>query len=126
MSVGTRKPVKQRNGSDCVIAAVANAVDVTYKEVRARFGGSVRGGLEYHEARWLLSEYGTWRETKPRNPRPIVEWVKRHPRGRYVLCLQSGFLGIGDHAVACVDGVLMGHYSEDWPVVAYFRKEEEE
>ncbi len=42
------KRVKQRNGSDCRIAAVANAAGRPYAEVKRRFGRVNRGGLEYH------------------------------------------------------------------------------
>lgn len=113
--------VKQRQKSDCCIAAVANAVGASYAAVKKVYG-STRGGLDYHDTLWLLSEFGEWHETRVRKPKPVVKWLPRHQLGRYVLILRSGFLD-EFHAIAVVDGVTMGHYKEWMPVIEYYRLE---
>lgn len=114
-----RRPVRQRGKNDCCVAAVANAAGVSYAAVKKALG-TYRRGLEGHELGWLLSEFGTWHEVRPRRPPLVSEWLPRHPSGRFVLVLHSGFLLDQGHAIAAVDGVVMGEYAESWPVVRYF------
>jgi hypothetical protein len=110
--------MKQRTKSDCVIAALAIATGRSYREVKSTFG-RLRGGLEYHEIRWILSEFGTWRETRPRKLLGLESWLRRHRSGRYVVILKSGVID-DYHAIAAVDGRLIGEYADDWPVGLYF------
>jgi hypothetical protein len=117
VGMNAKKEVRQRNKSDCCIAAVANAIGISYAEVK-RVCGSSRGGLADHELKWLIGEFSDWRETVPRRVLSIDEWLRRHRSGRYVLVL---YVYYGEsHAIACVDGQLMGHYSTEWPIVQYF------
>ena len=109
---------KQRNESDCCVASVANAVGVSYKTVKDRFGRLDRGGMQHHELNWILSEFGEWRYTQPRKLVPIVDWVRRHKEGRYVVILDQLFSA---HAVAVVDGKVIGEYAESWRVNAYWK-----
>jgi hypothetical protein len=113
--------VKQRTGSDCCVAAVANAAGKSYAAVK-RTCGPIRGGLQYHELVWLLGEFGEWKETRPRKHPTLDDWAARNTKGRFVVILRSGFLD-DFHAVAVVDGAIMGHYSPEWPVTNYFRRE---
>lgn len=105
----TRKPVKQRHGSDCAIAAVANAAGITYKAVKERFGRIDPGGLTFHEIQWIAAEFGLTQRIRVRKRQSIKEWVVRHARGTYVLVLDEIFTG---HAVAVVDGTIHGHFIE--------------
>lgn len=111
--------MKQRTKSDCVIAALANARGVPYTKVKKVFG-SLRGGMDLHEVRWILSEFGTWRGTRPKKLLDLDRWLRRHRTGRYVVILKSGVID-DYHAIAAVDGTLVGEYAECWPVALYFR-----
>lgn len=86
--------------------------------------GSVRGGMHVHEARWLLSEFGTWKETRrvAERDRDIEEFARRHPEGSYVVVLDALFES--GHLVAVVDGKILGEYRGDWTVTGYWRKVE--
>jgi len=110
--------VKQRNNSDCCIASIANAVGVPYAVVKERFGKLDRGGMQPHELRWILGEFGEWHFTKIKNPVPISRWVQHHQAGRFVLVLDKIFTA---HAVAVVDGQIIGDSSPEWKVVEYYR-----
>jgi hypothetical protein len=81
--------VRQRNGSDCVIAAVANAVGTTYKAVRAAWADTTRGGLTPGEIEYLLGRFGNWRTTFPRRPYGLGKWLKLHPAGRFVILVDN-------------------------------------
>lgn len=111
--------VKQRTQSDCAIAAVANATGSSYKEIKVLYGGSTRGGIHTTEIAWMLSKFGHWRHTRPRKPMVMADWIKRHRSGRYVLCMEIFLTG---HAVAVVDGVVLGGYSEKWEITNYFTR----
>ena len=114
--------IKQRNGSDCVIAAVANAAGVSYAAVK-RVCGSTRGGLEEHEVDWLLSRFSGWRKTFPRKTVVVADWLRRHRMGRYVLVLDVSCFSQSAHAIACVDGEVMGEYRAEWSISEYYTLE---
>lgn len=109
---------KQRHKSDCGIAAVANATGKSYATVKNVFGRIDRGGVQLHELEWLLSNFGTWKMVRPRAPKPVSQWIRKHQQGIFVVVL-NGFLDF--HAVAVVNGEIFGHYS-DWDVVNYFKQ----
>lgn len=111
--------VKQRHNSDCGIAAVANACGVPYKKVKERFGRIDRGGILYHELVWILSEFGDFKEIRVRRPVTLEHWLTRHKEGTFVLVLHK-FLD-DFHAVAVVNGEVMGHCSPQWTVGNSFR-----
>jgi hypothetical protein len=98
--------VRQRQASDCVVAALARVVGKSYAAVR-RVCGTTRGGLETHEVEWLLGEFGTWRTYRPRREMTAQEWATRNPHARAVLVVESMELASGKvHAVSAVDGVV--------------------
>lgn len=116
--------VRQRGKNDCVIAAVANAVGTSYAAVK-RICGSCRGGLENHEIRWLLSEFGAWKETRCRKMITLESFLKRNPAGKYVVSQnQMGWLFGCDHAIAIVDGVVLGEYNPTHPIDIYWKMQE--
>lgn len=115
--------VRQRTQSDCVIAAVANATGTAYRKVKSVFGRVPRGGVEYHELRWLLSEFGEWHEVKPRRQRRVSEWLRLHTTKTYVAILRSGIVD-EFHAIAIVGDSVYGDFAESWRVVLYYRLEQ--
>jgi hypothetical protein len=115
-----KREAKQRQQSDCVVAAISNAVQIPYKMVKDKCG-TTKGGLDYGETLWLLCEFGNWRETKVRSHMVLKDWLKRKRNqvGQFVLLLNSGFSEL--HAIAVVDGKVYGHYSETWSIAEYYR-----
>lgn len=96
--------IKQRQGNDCGIAAIATVLHKPYAEIRRALNGPIgRGGLYDYEMRWLMNHYGNWRIYRPYKYYSLADWAKRHP-----LCVVSvGFLfGDDGHAMAIVDGKL--------------------
>lgn len=116
-----KRAVKQRNGSDCAIAAVANAVGTSYAAVRRAYPDSVRGGLEDGDIDYLAGQFGDWRYTNCRKYVELDYWLRRHREGRYVLVISTGFFGVTDHAVAVIDGRVVGEYTPTWNVSSYWR-----
>jgi hypothetical protein len=112
--------VRQRNGSDCVIAAVANAVGTTYKAVRAAWADTTRGGLTPGEIEYLLGRFGNWRTTFPRRPYDLGRWLKLHPAGRFVIIVDNNPFLPTTHALAVKNGWVFGDHDKGWPVVCYF------
>lgn len=109
--------VKQRTKNDCGIAAVANATGQTYKAVKEKFGKVDRGGMKIHELDWLLEQFAEWKKVRrPRKDQSAEAWAKKHKTGRYILYLNVSFLQYEGHAVAVVDGDVLGHHAEHWPV----------
>lgn len=79
--------------------------------------------MELHELRWLLSEFGSWTETRPRKLPSLEVWLKRHKTGTFVLFLASNPFVNAAHAVAVVEGVVSDPSANpNWPVQVYFRK----
>ena len=118
---------KQKNKSDCCVAAVANACGVSYKHVRQMLGrDSIKGGLWPHELEWLLDQYGTWHTVWPRRWPVIGDWLKRNKRGTFVVVFRCDISedGYASHAVACINSEIIGHYKEHWPISNYYRLEE--
>ncbi len=92
--------MKQKNKSDCVIAALASVVGLPYKAVKDRFGKLENGGMELHEIRWILSEFGEWREIRPRKYWNSKEWIACNlPKGRAIIKVMN-------HVVYAIDGNL--------------------
>lgn len=110
--------LKQRNGSDCAIAAVANAVGTAYAAVRRMWGSSVRGGLDDGDIDWLAGEFGGWHYTSVRKPYHIDRWLKRHSQGRYILVITCPW---DSHAIAAVEGKILGEHNPDWLVRSYWQ-----
>lgn len=76
--------VQQRRKNDCTIAAVANALGLTYHRVKTACG-PVGKGLYSHEISWLLSKLDAdWQLTRVRKPYPLERFVELRPQGRYV------------------------------------------
>lgn len=96
------KHILQRNKSDCAIAAVAQVTGKTYGRIK-KICGPNRGGLDSHEILWLLSHFGSWRQTIPRKNYTLREWKKKHPT-----CVVSiGYMfDVAGHALSIVDGVV--------------------
>jgi len=119
--------VKQRGKNDCGIAAIANATGQSYKSIKKRFGKMDRGGMQLHEIDWLLNEFGTWKERRgPRFTTSVTQWAKRRKTGKYVVLLNTlGWMNLSPelHAVAVVDGQVMGHFAEKWHVECFWREE---
>ena len=107
--------IRQRQRSDCVVAAIANALGLSYSTVK-EVCGSTRGGLALHEIEWLAGEFGQWRSISPRLGKPLRDWARKHPTGRYVVSLGT-FLAA--HAVAVVDGEILGECNESLDVCHY-------
>jgi hypothetical protein len=106
-----------------VVAAVARLSGKTYAEVK-RVCGSTRGGLEFHEAEWLMSEVGLeWKRIRlPGGRQPAGDWISRHSTGSYLLIVDVGYgIYCVGHAVSCVDGVVVnpidGTERVPWDVV---------
>lgn len=108
---------KQRNKSDCVIAAVATATGRSYAEIRRTCAGSIKGGLETHEVSWLLSHFGNWRPIRLRKPIKAKEWAAKNPDARAVLIVDTAIWDDATHAVAVVSGKVTdpADGSEDHP-----------
>lgn len=114
--------VKQRNNSDCGIAAVANATGKSYAEVKKRFG-NVRGGMKSHELEWILFEFGNWKVVRTNANRTLDQWLKRKSKGTYVVSIHSKCLfDEFGHAVAVKDGKVLGEYNPKWFVYEYYKK----
>jgi hypothetical protein len=108
--------VRQKNKSDCGIAAVANAVGISYRAVKERFGRMDRGGMLYHELVFIINEFGEWKRLRLRKgtdgkfPR-LADWVAKHKTGRYFVLV--GRL-LEFHAAAVVEGEIMGAWPDDY------------
>lgn len=124
-----RREVRQRGGSDCAIAAIANAVGVSYRMVKTLYG-RISDGLDSEDIYWLLSRFGECHEIEPRRRPKMSEWLKRHQTGRFVVSFITGIdimnLAYDLHAVAVVDGRIMGVYHEGWLICSYHRIELED
>lgn len=116
--------VKQRNGSDCAIAAIANATGSTYKYVRSLYPGRIQGGIYDHEIRWIMYKYfPNFKYVKSRSPlKELKEWVKKHGRGNYVVILTGRLCDESAHAVAVIDGEIVGDYYNSSEVYYYFKE----
>ena len=117
------KIVKQRNGSDCAIAAVANCAGQSYRTVRTTLGDvTIRGGLSYQDTSWLLSQFGDVRPFRVCGYPHISEWAGKKTRigKRFVVMVKAGFCDDDYHYVAVVDGEIIGHCQADWPVTDVF------
>lgn len=103
--------IRQRQKSDCAVAAIAMATGNSYRAVK-KVCGSTRGGLEIAEIEVVLWEFGKWRRYRPRKLVTIREFVKRFPRAVVIIsrCFFEG------HCIAVVDGVVYDPAAEViWP-----------
>ncbi len=71
-----------------------------------------------HDLGWLLSNFGEWKETRHRKDPKVSDWITKHKIGRYVLILWVFF---DSHAIAVVDGKILGHYEDEWPILSSYR-----
>ena len=94
------KPIKQKQGNDCAVAAIAMVVGKSYSAVKKVLGTIGRNGLHSYEMLWLIGHWGDWRIKIPRKRWTLREWAQKHP-----LCVVSvGMIFDCGHALAVVDG----------------------
>lgn len=110
-----QRTVKQRGKSDCAIAAIANASGQHYSAVK-KVCGPIRDGLSLADVTWLAGKFGGIDFRRYPKPKTRAQWDRERRPGRYVLLMLSDPC-LGDlHAVASVDGEIIGH--GEWPIVA--------
>lgn len=106
-----------RNNSDCCIAAIASATGVSYAKIKRQYGRLDRGGIPLNAVYGLLLAFAPAREVIPRKPVTLPQWLTRHPKGRYVVLCDGIFSA---HAVAVVNGTVIGEVSPEWTIERYF------
>ncbi|MFL5330024.1 MAG: hypothetical protein ACJ8C4_14055 [Gemmataceae bacterium] len=112
-------PRAKKSKVDCVVTAVANAIGVAYQAVSASAGKFPPEGLGYKNLIELMKHFGQWKQTNPARSPTIEEWLRRHKAGQYILVMASGFVP-GCHALAAVDGDILGQHDPSWPIASYF------
>lgn len=118
------RKIKQKNKSDCALAAIAMAGGFSYAHVRRVWKDTTRSGLDHYDMEFLMRELGlTWRLHTPRKFITAQDWVKKFKPERAVivvddLCVMTG----NTHAIAYGDGMLINpatgeEYDGDRPVM---------
>lgn len=113
--------IRQRTKSDCAIVAIANATAKSYREVRQIIAEPIRGGLHSRDIEYVLRELGVeFSRVRIRRKNggdsPEV-FAARKPVGSYVITISCCSFFASYHAIACVNGHLIGDYNREWKVV---------
>lgn len=109
---------KQHTMSDCAIAAIANVTGVSYHAVKKRYG-RCDDGLTQDDITALLGEQ--WRLVRPRRPRTLAEFLAANIVGRFVVVTRSRMPWVdADHAVAVIDGEIIGTHRLTNGVAYYY------
>jgi hypothetical protein len=122
--VGKNRVAYQRRGqNDCGITSVANAVSVPYNTVKRKYGEFKPNlvGMSFHELETLAGKFGRWKRTIPRRKSSIEAWLKRHPKGRYVILVPCPVTPTNQHAIGVVDGKTKGEWSKTESVLRYYK-----
>ena len=117
-------PTGRRVG-DCVVRAIAKALDVDWEKsyMMLAANGFGMGDMPSSDSVWgsVLRQHGFYRESIP-NTCPdcytVRDFCKDNPKGVYVL-------GFGGHVATVVDGDLYDSWdsSDEIPVYVWYRKE---
>ena len=110
---------------DCVVRAVAKALDISWEEAYDLIAdaGYIMGDMPSSDSVWgaVLRQHGFYRKAIP-NQCPdcytVEEFARDNPEGIYVL-------GFGGHVATVVDGDLYDSWnsSREIPIYAWFRKD---
>ena len=117
-------PTGRRVG-DCVVRAIAKALDVDWEKsyMMLAANGFGMGDMPSSDSVWgsVLRQHGFYRESIP-NTCPdcytVRDFCKDNPKGTFVL-------GFGGHVATVVDGDLYDSWdsSDEIPVYVWYRKE---
>ena len=106
--------------NDCAFRAISAATGISLTRLHKVFGPMPRGGLLSSEIQWLIDELNFENKLTKSKSNSLDSWIRYHRKGTFVVCLGSSFLGNENHAVAVVDGNVVGHYQSHWPVIEHW------
>lgn len=106
--------------NDCAFRAISAVTGISLARLHKTFGPMPRGGLLSSEIQWLIDEVNFENKLTKSKSNSLDSWIHYHRKGKFVVSLGSSFLGNEMHAVAVVDGKVVGHYQSNWPVIEYW------
>lgn len=93
--------------NDCTVVSMMNVLNISYSEahkiLRMRWDRKHRKGVYMKDLELKLTEYKVVKGPYDRNNRiTINQFVKKHPVGRFYVCVSG-------HALSIIDGVVYDH-----------------
>jgi hypothetical protein len=109
------KLIKQKNRSDCGIAAIAMLTHNSYAAVRKQWAQPLRNGMEVDEVTYLFGQFVDWKRSIIRKPITADAWATKHPQKMALLFVENGAIGFDLclHVVAAIDGKVLNPSGDD-------------